>query len=67
MYVLSQDFGQKVVKANMLYSNLMKYNILYMITKVQLINKQIIWSKRQKNAKYIFEYKFVCVYPKFWP
>ena len=42
------------------------YNILYMVTKVQLINKRIIWSKGNKNGKkHIFEYKFVCVNPKF--
>ena len=27
----------------LLYSNMMKYNILYIVSKVQLINKRIVW------------------------
>ena len=53
---MSLNFGKKVVLTNLFYSILMKYNILYMVKKVQLINKQIMWSKRPKNAKkHIFQ------------
>ena len=59
---MSLNFGKKVVLTNLFYSILMKYNILYMVTKVQLINKRIMWSKRPKNAKInTFFNKKLCV------
>ena len=51
MFELSPNFGKNLVMVNLLYSDLMKYNNLYMVTKVQLINKRIIWQKRQKSQK----------------
>ena len=62
MYVLSLDFGQKVKMTDLLQSNLMKYNILYMVTKVQLITKLIIWAKRQKMPKNTFLSITFCVF-----
>ena len=52
MFVLSH-FGKKA---------LMKYNILYMVTKVQLITKRIIWAKRQKMPKNTFLSITFCVF-----
>ena len=62
MFVLSLNFGQKAVLVNLLYFNLMKYNNLYMVTKVQLINKRIIQSKRKiKKPKNTFLNRNLCV------
>ena len=58
---MSLNFGKKVILTNLFYSILMKYNILYMVTKVQLINKRIMWSKRPKNAKKTFFNNKLCV------
>ena len=58
---IDSKFWQKVVLTNLIYSNLMKYNILYRVTKVQLINKRIMWSKRPKNAKKTFFNNKLCV------
>ena len=49
---MSLNFDKKVVLTNLFYSFLMKYNILYMVTKVQLINKRIMWSKRPKKKTF---------------
>ncbi len=43
---IDSKFWQKVVLTNLIYSNLMKYNILYRVTKVQLINKRIIFNNK---------------------
>ena len=58
---MSLNFGKKVVLTNLFYSILMKYNILYMVTKVQLINKRIMWSKRPKMPKKTFFNNILCV------
>ena len=70
MYVLSLNFSQKVVMTNLLYSNLMKYNIIYIVTKVQLVNKRIICSKRLINAKkntHFLDKNVSVLSPTFWP
>ena len=59
--VLILNFGQNVVMNKLLHSNMMKYNILYRVTKVQLINKRIMWSKRPKNEKKTFFNNKLCL------
>ena len=54
MYVLSLDFDQKVEMINLLYSNFMEYNILYMVTKFSLLIMNYMVKKAEKCKKHIF-------------
>ena len=61
MYILSPYFGHKVVITNFLYFNCLKYSILYVVTKVQLITNETSQKGRKMQRKHIFS-KQLCVF-----